>query len=76
LARNIAYRGAAEFGHVPLDGSPHEREAGQPDRLCLSKANDLDYEEQLKRFDIPDIKRRRVLEANNNSPPATVPHVS
>lgn len=49
-ARNSAYRGAAAFGHVALDGSPHEKEAGEPDRLCLSKANDRDYEEQLKRF--------------------------
>jgi hypothetical protein len=58
-ARNSAYRGAAAFGHVPVDGSPHEKAIGEPDRLCLSKANDRDYEEQLKRF---DIKKRRVLE--------------
>jgi hypothetical protein len=50
-ARNSAYRGAAAFGHVPLDGSPLEKEAGEPDRLCLSKANDRDYEQQMKRFD-------------------------
>jgi hypothetical protein len=51
-ARNSAYRGAAAFGHVPLDGSPHEREVDEPDRLCLSKANDRDYETQMKRFDV------------------------
>ena len=50
-ARNSAFRGAAAFGHVPLDGSPIERQVGDPDLLCLSKANDGDYEEQIKRFD-------------------------
>lgn len=55
-ARNSAYRGAAAFGHVPLDGSPLEKEAGEPDRLCLSKANDRDYETQMKRFDTTDSK--------------------
>jgi hypothetical protein len=47
-ARNTAFRGAAAFGHVPADGYPREREDGEPDQLCLSKANDRDYEEQLK----------------------------
>jgi hypothetical protein len=50
-ARNSAFRGAAAFGHVPLDGSPIEKQVGAPDLLCLSKANDGDYEEQIKRFD-------------------------
>ena len=50
-ARNSAFRGAAAFGHVPLDGSPIEKQIGGPDMLCLSKANDGDYEEQIKRFD-------------------------
>ena len=49
-ARNSAFRGAAAFGHVPLDGSPREKEVGEPDLLCLSKANDGDYEQQIKRF--------------------------
>jgi hypothetical protein len=51
-ARNSAYRGAAAFGHVALDGSPKLKEDGMPDMLCLSKANDRDYEEQMKRIDM------------------------
>jgi hypothetical protein len=61
-ARNSAYRGAAAFGHAPLDGSPLEKEAGEPDRLCLSKANDRDYETQMKRFD---------TDSNSNNASAT-----
>ena len=44
-ARNSAYRGAAAFD------SPHRKELGDPELLCLSKANDRDYEAQLKRLD-------------------------
>eukprot|EP00978_Attheya_sp_CCMP212_P027142 scaffold90499_cov53-Attheya_sp.AAC.2 len=51
-ARNSAYRGAAAFGHVALDGSPKLKEDGVLDMLCLSKANDRDYEEQMKRIDM------------------------
>lgn len=50
-ARSSAFRGAAAFGHVALDGSPIEKQVAGPDLLCLSKANDGDYEEQIKRFD-------------------------
>jgi hypothetical protein len=50
-ARNSAYRGAAAFGHVPLDGTPQKKESGVLDRLCLSKSNDRDYEEKLKLLD-------------------------
>ena len=52
-ARSSAFRAAAAFGHIEPDGYPQqdEDEAGgaPPDALCLSKANDRDYEEQLKR---------------------------
>ena len=47
-ARNTAFRGAAAFGYVAADGYPREKEGGGPDLLCLSKANDRDYEEQVK----------------------------
>jgi len=50
-ARNSAYRGAAAFGHVPLDGTPQSKETGVVDRLCLSKSNDHDYEEKMKLLD-------------------------
>jgi len=60
-ARNSTYRGAAAFGHVALDGSPRETETGEPDRLCLSKANDRDYEKQLKRIGSAGIKRHRTV---------------
>lgn len=45
-ARSSAFRGAAAFGHVPPDGYPKVAESGA-DRLCLSKANDHDYERAL-----------------------------
>ena len=45
-ARNSAYRGAAAFGHVKIRGL--KKEIGAPDKLCLSKSNDRDYEEKLK----------------------------
>ena len=51
-ARNSAYRGAAAFGHVPLDGTPKKKETGMPHRLCLSKSNDRDYEEKMKLLDV------------------------
>mmetsp|Transcript_15584 Transcript_15584/g.45007 ORF Transcript_15584/g.45007 Transcript_15584/m.45007 type:complete len:489 (-) Transcript_15584:12-1478(-) len=50
-ARNSAYRGAAAFGHVPLDGTPQRKETGVVDMLCLSKSNDRDYEEKMKLLD-------------------------
>ena len=37
--RNTAFRGAAAFGHVPLDGYPKAKEQNEPDQLCLSKSN-------------------------------------
>ena len=46
-ARSSAFRGAAAYGHVPPDGFPPENESQAPDRLCLSKSNDRDYQLQL-----------------------------
>ena len=54
-ARNSAYRGAAAFGHIPLDGTPQKKELGMPDKLCLSKSNDRDYEEKMKLLDMTKI---------------------
>jgi hypothetical protein len=51
-ARNSAYRGAAAFGHVKMKGV--EKETGIPDRLCLSKSNDQDYEEKMKQSNACD----------------------
>jgi len=49
-ARNTAFRAAAAFGHIPADGYPREKEdAGGVHRLCLSRANDRDFEEQVQR---------------------------
>ena len=48
-ARNSAYRAAAAFGHVQVDGYPRKPEEGRPDQLCLSRANDRDYEEQISK---------------------------
>jgi len=47
-ARSSAYRGAAAFGHVKIKG--REKEMGMPDRLCLSRSNDRDYEEKVKQL--------------------------
>ena len=46
-ARSSAFRGAAAYGHVPPDGYPQVAEDGTPERACLSKANDRDYEQAL-----------------------------
>jgi uncharacterized membrane protein YgcG len=46
-ARNTAFRAAAAFGHVAPDGYPRAKEHGTPDLLCMSKANDRDYEEKV-----------------------------
>ncbi|KAJ1463252.1 hypothetical protein M885DRAFT_475339 [Pelagophyceae sp. CCMP2097] len=46
-ARSSAFRGAAAYGHVPPDGYPRRPEDGV-DRLCLSKANDADYDTKLR----------------------------
>jgi hypothetical protein len=58
-AKSSLFRAAAAYGHVPLDGYPKAVEevwgpdgdgGGRgPDKLCLSSANDRDYEEQFKR---------------------------
>jgi len=45
--RSSAFRAAAAFGHVDLDGYPAQGEAGEPDRVCLSMANDRDFKVQL-----------------------------
>lgn len=48
-ARSSSFRAAAAYGHVAPDGYPPEREEGEPDELCLSRANDRDFEEQVLR---------------------------
>lgn len=55
-ARNSAFRAAAAYGHVELAGAPMEKEVVSPDELCMSKANDRDFEEQMKGI---ESKRRR-----------------
>lgn len=50
-ARSSAFRAAAAFGRVDPDGYPRAKENGEPDRLCLSRANDDDYERKIKAFD-------------------------
>ena len=50
-ARSSAFRAAAAFGRVDPDGYPRARETREPDRLCLSRANDDDYERKIKAFD-------------------------
>lgn len=49
-ARSSAFRAAAAYGHIPPDGYPKAGEQGEPDRECLSRSNDDDYEEQLSRW--------------------------
>lgn len=53
-ARSSAFRAAAAFGHVDADGYPKEKEGSgfMPDRVCLSKANDADFEAQLKQVEV------------------------
>ena len=60
-ARSSAFRSAAAFGHVPPDGYPKQPERGsgptgegppEPDRQCLSRANDVDYNEQVLNWEI------------------------
>ena len=46
-ARSSAFRSAAAYGRVPPDGYPQTAEDGTPERACLSKANDRDYEQAL-----------------------------
>ena len=50
-ARSSAFRGAAAFGHIEPDGYPKAAEAGEPELLCLSRANDDDYEAQLENLE-------------------------
>ena len=47
-ARSSSFRGAAAYGHIEPDGYPKAAEEGQPDRECLSLANDDDYAQQLR----------------------------
>ena len=49
-ARSSAFRAAAAYGHAEPDGYPKAAEDGEPDRVCLSKANDDDYAAQLRRL--------------------------
>ena len=46
--RSSYFRAAAAFGYVDVDGYPLADEEAQPDRGCLSLANDPDYAEQLR----------------------------
>ena len=50
-ARSSTFRAAAAYGHVPPDGYPKAEERGPPSKLCLSRANDPDYIEQLRRWE-------------------------
>ena len=50
-ARSTSFRAAAAYGHVPPDGYPKELGEGSVDRVCLSRANDADYEEKVRIFD-------------------------
>lgn len=65
-ARSSAFRAAAAFGHIDPDGYPKQPEASgaPPDTVCLSKANDDDYVEQLAQLGEGEAerlaKRRRV----------------
>ena len=58
-ARSSAFRGAAAFGHIEPDGYPKAAEAGEPELLCLSRANDDDYEAQLENLDPAAFAARR-----------------
>ena len=49
-ARSSAFRAAAAFGHIEPDGYPKAAEDGSPDRECLSKANDADFAQQLRKL--------------------------
>jgi hypothetical protein len=60
-ARNSAFRGAAAFGHVKMKGV--EKETGIPDRLCLSKSNDQDYEEKMKQSNACDTHEAKKAKA-------------
>ena len=59
-ARYSAFRGAAAFGHIEPDGYPKAAEAGEPELLCLSRANDDDYEAQLENLENRESRPRRV----------------
>ncbi|GMI06687.1 hypothetical protein TrRE_jg6408 [Triparma retinervis] len=47
-ARSSAFRAAAAYGHVPPDGYPKTKEGSVVDTVCLSRANDADYEDRVK----------------------------
>lgn len=47
-ARSSTFRCAAVNGTVLPEGFPRQTEDGTPDRLCLSRANDQDYVQQLQ----------------------------
>jgi len=51
-ARSSSFRAAAARGEVPLDGYPKVKEDSSsiPDKLCLSRANDDDFNFQLQRL--------------------------
>jgi len=56
-ARSSAFRAAAAYGHIKPDGYPKEKE-GEVDLICLSKANDADYEERIRGG--PRVKKARL----------------
>jgi len=49
-ARSSAFRAAAAYGHCNPDGWPRAPEDGEPERECLSEANDQDYGEWVQKF--------------------------
>ena len=49
-ARSSVFRCSAVNGNILPDGYPRLIEDGQPDRLCLSKSNDDDYDNQILRL--------------------------
>jgi hypothetical protein len=51
-ARSSAFRAAAAYQHIDPDGYPQRNETEAPHALCLSKANDRDYEMQVKALDV------------------------
>jgi len=53
-ARSSAFRSAAAFGHVALDGQTGRPE-GRVDRVCLSEPNDHDYARQVALLEAQEV---------------------
>ena len=58
-ARSSAFRSAAAFGHCDPDGYPKEAEVGEVDQVCLSRANDADYEKRIKSGNRIDVENKK-----------------